>query len=538
MSFSFDPLEDHSLVASASTKSAHSSSSNTLNGEAGQQDGADRAHEVQLENEKVREAGQLAMVLLELRKSMMVELNYPKPQSIQDAQGEEYGSGTKHKRRLKVSSTTLNRVEKVKSMMNLYYFCLFQSQQVTEPKYPLVDGIYNPLQIIRNRKLRSKYNEFPKLSFKILPYASTVFSKNRHPFKWEVELPELAYDLSWRSNHWHELVNANGEVWYPLASADSTPHRHRHHHHHQHRRKPSQEAARIHDKLFDDARARSRSKSPIRKLHSRFSKSRDSIELPTIPSPSLQAPASPPLLTVTAVDNDGLTKDYLAGIVISPTKKPQDTTADATSIPPDTEAAPHPLTINSTQLLDEQDLQRLMQEDRQLEEFINELIELQTLIDFSQYHFCIKDEELSRKIQFSRILDKINEFNATRQGLLDQTFPKFNSSVVKKSIELEDFQNTLLNEYSPKIDQLLLLSDRTIGEVNTTLSLQIRKLNERLEKLQPIHKRSGWIINFGYWLLENLVVLLFWGVWIGFSIGKCFRCLLLVVWRIVCWLFS
>lgn len=98
-----------------------------------------------------------------------------------------------------------------------------------------VEGVYNPLQVIRNRKLRKKYHEMParRLFLQKAPViAVRQFSKKPNKkMPWFVELGERASDLTWRTSHWDELLDPNGKPWFDgnrtaFASPKKDPHRH------------------------------------------------------------------------------------------------------------------------------------------------------------------------------------------------------------------------------------------------------------------------------------------------------------------------
>lgn len=82
-----------------------------------------------------------------------------------------------------------------------------------------VEGVYNPLQVIRNRKLRKKYHSELKplreLTFTKVPLIAVVqFSKKpNRKLKWFVELSEKYSDLTWRTSHWNELRRPDGRRW-------------------------------------------------------------------------------------------------------------------------------------------------------------------------------------------------------------------------------------------------------------------------------------------------------------------------------------
>lgn len=82
-----------------------------------------------------------------------------------------------------------------------------------------VEGVYNPLQVIRNRKLRKKYHAELKplreLTFTKVPLIAVeqFSSKPNRKLKWFVELSEKYSDLTWRTSHWNELRRPDGKRW-------------------------------------------------------------------------------------------------------------------------------------------------------------------------------------------------------------------------------------------------------------------------------------------------------------------------------------
>ncbi|CCK72731.1 Mtc4p KNAG_0L01110 [Huiozyma naganishii CBS 8797] len=89
----------------------------------------------------------------------------------------------------------------------------------TGVRYEGVEGVYNPLQVIRNRKLRKKYHDEVKpareLVFSRVPMIAVIqFSKRpTRNMRWFVKLSEKYSDLSWRTSHWDELRRPDGHLW-------------------------------------------------------------------------------------------------------------------------------------------------------------------------------------------------------------------------------------------------------------------------------------------------------------------------------------
>ena len=119
----------------------------------------------------------------------------------------------------KISKTTRLRAERVRIYMDYYYNILEAACRSGEDENGIersnmhygVEGVYNPLQIIRNRKLRKKYHDEASsnrfLFYKAPVIAVLQFSKvpNRKKYRWFVDVNEKYGDITFRSQHWNEL---------------------------------------------------------------------------------------------------------------------------------------------------------------------------------------------------------------------------------------------------------------------------------------------------------------------------------------------
>ncbi len=523
------------------------------------------------EKQKVKEAGQLASVFLEMRKNIMSDFNIDLEHNESlDLERDKNIPGQVRLRN--ISRATIQRAEKVKVMLNLYYFYVFNTQRETQSKFAGVDGVYNPLQVIRNRRIRKKYHQPPKLAIKTLPYASTVFSRSKHKLVWQVDLTELTYDFNWRAQHWHELVNPHGELWFPPED-DGTGkhhHHHRHHDHHHphlsthHHHSSEKELSYIHDKLFENdvtdeydssnnsskddvtsmatrsrkrdkltSKIRRRSKSPYKKKKEQDSKEQlnDGFEYSGERSnaDSLGSNLFP-------MESNGSFKgNLLNDISIEPIKNHQRVLSSSDSNGQSNDGGTGTNITGSSSSKDSDDLE--IEELKALNNYLQKLRKLDDLMNFGEHHLTVKEREYSQLINFQKVIKESEEIRQNSRYLKENVLAKYDGLMNEKSSSLEYYQNELTNNYSPRVDKLLLLSDRTIGEVNTTLSLEVRKLSERLEKLGPSYKRTGSLVSLAYWLLENLIVLLLWSIWIGFSIGRMFRFFIMLIWKVIKWVF-
>lgn len=165
--------------------------------------------------------------------------------------------------RATIPKSTRIKADRVRIYLDNFYnklegcICIEHSEHLHEG----VEGVYNPLQVIRNRKLKKKYGEMPAKQFLKPPLIAVLdFSKKPHKrMPWFVDASESASDMTWRTSHWDELVDPHGHLWfgekdstthfegpYNKAKHENEPnkknHRHNHHgkHHHHHLRMPHQ----------------------------------------------------------------------------------------------------------------------------------------------------------------------------------------------------------------------------------------------------------------------------------------------------------
>ncbi|KAJ8102762.1 hypothetical protein POJ06DRAFT_245565 [Lipomyces tetrasporus] len=131
---------------------------------------------------------------------------------------------------VKPTQATLRRVLRTKAWFELHAAFVSQSQvlphNVSQPflPFPGVDGVYNPLQTIRNRYVRERRKqrlEMPELST-ITP-ASTAFRHNPNiDIIWEVDVNEMFADWGWRERNRMLLVGHNGLPLYKPSRPHGT----------------------------------------------------------------------------------------------------------------------------------------------------------------------------------------------------------------------------------------------------------------------------------------------------------------------------
>ncbi|KAI3405345.2 hypothetical protein KGF56_001842 [Candida oxycetoniae] len=549
----------------------------------------------------------------------------------------------------KISRSTMIRAEKVKTMIAVKYLFIqriyeWQEANGANNEHPGIEGVYNPLQILRNRKIRAKYNEYPKpLHSKTIPLACNVFSKHNRSDKhhkkdwrmlWAIELNEYVGDPRWRVNHWHELRNPKGELWFPPKGGNESPktvvkrkkHRFRH---------------RLHDKLFEssDEEARydekerdrdkdgrdsnmvgasegrrrlsneqstgsesdvhlvkvGRSRSPhkrrlrskVKKFYQGDSSSSSNILKQLLTTEDSRHETSKEALNIPSIE---LNIDDLQ-IVDEHQRKAQDS---APANNEDHATVPiiriDPSATNSKEF-HVQDVQfnHLRRDTKSEDTSENNLsdnndkeeeeggggdsgtitkdtnstkvvyqgekhfLEIATFLDY--FHQCCLNrmeyllttyplylQLLQKKID-GTISGSIYEILEQMSSINDDELPAYEELYLGFLEETKSILHMVNDNYSIRIDTLLSTSDRSISEINASLSLDLRKTGERLDTLESslllnrnlktelIHDATDYKVL--YLLLENLIVVLLKLVWIVVNIYKGFAFFVKILWKLV-----
>ena len=149
------------------------------------------------------------------------------------------------------------------------------------------------------------------------------------------------------------------------------------------------------------------------------------------------------------------------------------------------------------------------------------------------------------RISVYDILTTISKIN-------DDYIPAYEDLYAGFMEEIKSVIHMVNDVYSIKIDTLLSASDRSISEINASLSLDLRKITERLDYLDQsisanvfhgtlLKKKSisnvGWIYKVLYSCLENFIIIALRAIWIVVNIYKAFKYVVLLLWKFVKFIF-
>lgn len=546
---------------------------------------------------EVKQASQLASILLDTKK--VVQANDLVQPPNEDRKNTSIAA----------SSSTLARADKVRTMLGLKYLYIHRvyewSQSPESISHPGVEGLYNPLQIIRNRKIRAKYKEYPRqLTIRLLPLPCNAFSSHNDSRKnwrmlWGIDLNELLDDTPWRQDHWHEIKNPKGQLWFPKRPTSNESSLEIHMHGHNIRK-------RMHEKLFaddisdsskdlkslslntsitdeDDGKFLikiSRARSPNRRRHhvkKRVKRGARKLYLGSSPSTSELESDVEDLEEEPTGTHEDLSKQFFKPVSPSSNEQdnldPLDSSPNYKMIPPEiyieleNEVKKVPfksmlrVQVNTDELPQDSDndqettqlsVEQLQACDKDICITRSQFSYLQAVIELKLYYMTNLYPELVNKL--TSIIQEIVEVDLVR--LNESTFeihenilPAYEMLYNGFNDEIKSVIHQINENYSVRIDNLLSSSDRLIGEVNTSISHELRKVNEKLDRLNNSFfggmiagaLKDNEYMNMSdsgnkqilYLILENCIVISLRIIWVIANVFRCLLYIIRVIWRII-----
>lgn len=516
-----------------------------------------------------------------------------------------------------LTPTAKRRAEFVKSSLSLKYTWLFRVAEPTvgdSGTHPGLDPGYNPLQVLRNRSLRKKTGvDFSESTTTPLP--CDAFSAhapvNGHPWKmlWGIDLHEFVADLAWRKTHWSQLRNAKGDLWYPEAyaaqnsAATNTKSRKLHD-------RLWREVDREPQTPEPTKPTKSNWKDRARRLYGALSLS--AVDLRVLGNP-LHTPLksadilAPPKSTSVYLDRDA--RSQSADLAEYPYHTNQSQGSDGQNLnyaplpPPQIIIGDHPLLrpdtytgVSSggehTEISDHNHISDIGFRQVHLKQSLVSLRERtpfylssvsveagplqaelakqqKVLAATGQMHYLEVLATLDANFLSSvypqlidstsvlldvlvegevhHVLRSINHFNAVLLPARENLYRGF----IEEAKSITHLANVTC---AVKIDNLLSSTDRSYGELNTSLIMELRKSNEKLDRLNR-SLFTGVIANpaliddtasryelsnhkFLYIALENVIVVFLRLVWIGVNLAKPVVVFLRLIWKLFTLMFT
>ncbi|SCW01143.1 LAFE_0D06040g1_1 [Lachancea fermentati] len=499
---------------------------------------------------------QTAKFLIDAKSSLLEDLNVENIAISTTSSNEMHpsnGTDKDQKQHIFVYSRASKvRAERVRSYLQFYYHLIEEEVTSKSPRniHEGVEGVYNPLQVIRNRKLKKKYQQLPKPDIAFLKppiLAIRDFSNNNRTLPWFVDLSERSSDLTWRISHWDELRRPDGKYWFRNQKTKSKHlHSSQKYHHHSAQSGTSERPATspsiitqgssswevplisVED-LGDNNVALQRSRKnrfdkiieKTRKL-SRSPASQDKSEGQAIYSnPGFSKTASHTYLTPTDSMANRLT---VAEVPINPVKSKQ---SEEQSTSEDSKKA-------SVEYL-ELEKSIAVKEESALQKQWNEIKYLNCTWHVMR-HRQVTLEIVKKRKAAERKPVKLEDIDGISQPAMN-VMDTYREELTEALTICDNWKSRLLNDYSMRVEMLISTSDRVLSDVNTTLTLRLKTLQENIDKFGTLKRMNKQpLTQFCYRVLEVTIVLLFWVVWLVFSVLKLGKLSIMMTLKIIKWI--
>ncbi|SCU85005.1 LAFA_0D13322g1_1 [Lachancea sp. 'fantastica'] len=500
-----------------------------------------------------------AKFLVDAKSSLLEDLNVEN----EDLSKAGHGSDDQnHQPVQNVSKGGRVRADRVRSYIHYFYHLMEEEVESGNSRgtvYQGVEGVYNPLQVIRNRKVKKKQhhhlrNEIAFLKPPILAIRD-FSSQPERDFPWFVDVTERSGDLSWRMTNWEHLRRPDGKRWFA-----------KHHNRGSHsttvtsRSSPGQ--------LYKDNNGLSSSKDP-QELPALAPVSASGLKLPTISVESVDQtePEQPARSWDKAlIKNKLLPRPEFHGKGIGAHYLFEDRGLQGRGYASHEQLSHTTPTRPSYHHRNASDIQiRNLRRPNNLETPSNtdsnsnqascEFLELKSPFEPAPLENTIFETQCNDLKYLSCVWSVMHNRQKTlctlqtRRAKKDQliTFDDPNAFCEPAEKALHDYRNELLgalktcdiwksrllNDYSIRVESLLSSSDRVLSDINTTLTLRLKQLQEKIDRFGTLRRMNKEPLRiFLYRALEVLIVLLFWIIWFCFTVLKSVKFVILTLYRI------
>ena len=108
------------------------------------------------------------------------------------------------------------------------------------------------------------------------------------------------------------------------------------------------------------------------------------------------------------------------------------------------------------------------------------------------------------------------------------TLSEYDNELIAALKTCDIWKSRLLNDYSIRVETLISISDRVLSDINSTLTLRLKMLQEKVDKFGTLKRMNKEPLRiFLYRVLEVAIVVLFWMIWFVFTVIKTGKIILL-----------
>jgi hypothetical protein len=483
------------------------------------------------EEGRTKEAARLASLVMNLKLTNEDNTSGAAPQDKKKKTGPTHDEVLR-----KYSRSTRHRVRKTKAYLELKYQMLrnFQVHDLPEPDENddddgrfTKDFGYNPLQTLRNRQYK-KYS----------------VSQNKDHLYWNVDPMELVNDYSWSMRNMDLVKKRDGSFVFPQQ---------------QHQQQLANR------KLYSQSSSSKGGDEFIQKLKSKLIQRSSSSHGASESDSSIDELSPPPSVHDKGVASPdrGRSMSPVRNIAIESisTRRSNDQprqSAPELGQPIDLKPKSDPTYQSMHQQEKEEEKTEETVKDKsasisapktQKENTTNENEDVETLarlaneMQYLNAVFFLANMQTQRKNQVSCppdntcITNLSNGISETSKNCTNGLIPEVENKLKDLENRLSAIRDEFGEKRAPKMDNILVESDKILGEVSTTLNLEIRKVGERLDKVEafaPSPAKLLWTIGYG--MLEWSLVIFMWFIWGFVSILRLLKSSFRLILSIIKWL--
>lgn len=438
----------------------------------------------------------------------------------------------------KISKRTILYANRIRVYIELYYALLDRSvtNVNVDEVHEGIEGVYNPLKIIRNRKFRKNFeNYWPNTMLRENKsiIAITAFSSRRIPFPWFVDISERAGDISSRTAHCHELRRPDSTRYFPHRDLNNLKMK------------------------YNSGKCSSTSKELSTENHDGLCSNKNllarSIELPKSSTDSTERTSSISYnkirrtLSRLAKAPSKSKKGEARGVRV--TVKPlclleNEISVDKSEVSNNNNNMFHDI---KTTRLDVEKSMNIKENDRNIsmkptydEMEVNSSLFLykRRLAYLNCSWFLMQRKLLTIKAREQKLLKTCNSSREECIQLYklvsetEQCLDQYNSKLIDVELICRNWKNGIIREYSLRIDNFISTSDQILSELNTKMTLNIKMLQKGLGRLGLLRISHQKVLSkLAYMLLEYLIVVFLWIVWLVFTSAKIIKAVTMLVFR-------
>lgn len=146
-------------------------------------------------------------------------------------------------------------------------------------------------------------------------------------------------------------------------------------------------------------------------------------------------------------------------------------------------------------------------------------------------------QNFDKRLKDEALLNALaKEIDLAAARVTEELSPYSQQFIAERLPTVSHLKSSMLREKSVKLESVLVESDRILGEASTTLNLEIRRLGERISRIENKSTTLKIFGNIGYTLLAWTLITLLWITWVIATVIMAIQKTVKMSFRVVKWL--